>query len=141
MNWNKFKSIVDILTDGEGKYGLTVGNVLDILKYLISDKIKEKEFKIDGIFSEDASFINEEDVVRLFDVKIKDFKYYIKLSFGHWTCGIYDSYHFDPLGEGEIDGFNFQSYKNGNLDKLCGYYCLYFLFCFKLKHMKKTDEI
>ena len=82
MNWNKFKSIVDILTDGKGKYGLTVGHVLDILKYLISDKIKEKELKTD---------------VRLFDVKIKGFKCYIKLSFGHWVCGIYDSCHFDPL--------------------------------------------
>ena len=133
MNWNKFKSIVDILTDGEGKYGLSVGNVLDILKYLISDKIKEKEFKIDGIFSEDASIFNEDDDVRLFNVNIKGYKCYIKLSFGHWTCGIYDSYHFDSLGEEEINRFNFQSDENGDLDKLCGYYCLYFLFCFKLK--------
>ena len=116
MNWNKFKLIVDILTDGKEDDGLSVENVLDIFKYLISDKIKVK--------------LSDGDC--LIDVKIKGFKCYMKLKFGHWVCGIYDLFQFDPLGNGEKNKFNFQLDENGNLDKLCGYYCLYFLFCFNL---------
>ena len=115
MNWDKFKGIVDILSDGKGDDGLTVGNVLDVLKYLISDKIKIK-------LSDDDCLIN---------VKINGYKCYMELKNKHWVCGIYDLFKFDPLGS--ENKFNFQLNENGKLDNLCGYYCLYFLFCFKLK--------